>query len=133
MRCSRWSTQYLIPPILYGAVPAVKHERSRHARALTLISSRSPFPLCPDQNKGSRDRLFAALEIGGPFLRPSRSIASRDDLGKLELKRCLKILHACGLLTDLSATLASINIIYGFIDMIFKNSTGNTLDTPHNP
>jgi hypothetical protein len=86
----------------------VKYERCRHARALKFISSRSPFPLCLDQNKRSRVRLFAALEIGGPFLRPSRSIASADDLSKLELKQCLRILHTCGLAIDLSVTLASI-------------------------
>jgi hypothetical protein len=46
----------------------------------------------------------------------------------------VKILHACDLATDLSATLASIkDIMEGFMDMMFKDSAGNTFDTPAQP
>ncbi|KAI3573781.1 hypothetical protein IWW34DRAFT_855410 [Fusarium oxysporum f. sp. albedinis] len=84
---------------------------SRPFLSITATPS-AALSFCPDQDIRSRscDRLFAALGSGGLFLRSFRSIASAHDINKLELKRCLRILNACDLATDLYATLSSIKI-----------------------
>ncbi|KAM5341896.1 hypothetical protein ACJ41O_014927 [Fusarium nematophilum] len=90
-----------------------------------LIDSRSPSPE-PRSTKRSRSHLFAALEKGDPLLREPRTINSADDLDELELKRCFEILHACGAVTDPTATLATTrDTMEGFLDAVFKGWTGN--------
>ncbi|KAH6886414.1 hypothetical protein B0T10DRAFT_563610 [Thelonectria olida] len=107
-----------------------KRERSNEP---ILISSRSPSPP-PRSSKRSRDRVFAALEHGNPFLKGPRSIQSADDLDEIELKRCFEILHACAISTDPAATLSSTReTMEGFLDAVFKEWTGDAAEDPVKP
>lgn len=90
-----------------------------------LIDSRSPSPE-PRSTADSRQRLFASLEHGDYVLHDARPIETADDLDDIELKRCFDILHACGLATDASTTLASTSdTMEDFLNAVFNGWTGN--------
>ncbi|KAM0415942.1 hypothetical protein ACHAPT_013095 [Fusarium lateritium] len=110
---------------------SIKREQPSTPGGSILVSSRSPSP-APRSTKRSRDRLFAALQLGNPLLRGPRTITTADNLDELELKRCFEILHACGAATDPSATLMSTrDTMEGFLDAVFKDWTGNVdVDLP---
>ncbi|KAH6954841.1 hypothetical protein DER45DRAFT_633296 [Fusarium avenaceum] len=90
-----------------------------------LINSRSPSPE-PRSTADSRQRLFASLENGEYVLHDARSIETANDLDDMELKRCFDILHACGLATDASTTLASTSdTMEDFLNAVFNGWAGN--------
>ncbi|RSL59686.1 hypothetical protein CEP54_007152 [Fusarium duplospermum] len=106
----------------------IKREPPSTPGGSILVSSRSPSP-APRSTKRSRDRLFAALQLGNPLIRGPRTISTADHLDELELKRCFEILHACGAATDPSASLMSTrDTMEGFLDAVFKEWTGNFED-----
>ncbi|KAM6517822.1 hypothetical protein FSOLCH5_006590 [Fusarium solani] len=106
----------------------IKREQPSTPGGSILVSSRSPSP-APRSTKRSRDRLFAALQLGNPLIRGPRTITTADHLDELELKRCFEILHACGAATDPNATLMSTrDTMEGFLDAVFKEWTGNFED-----
>ncbi|KAF4426567.1 hypothetical protein F53441_14124 [Fusarium austroafricanum] len=113
-----------IPPPSYADLPAVKQEDPTAGEPI-LIDSRSQTPE-PRSNADSRDRLFAALELGDYTLRKPRSITTSDDLDDAELKRCFEILHACGLATDENSTRAETrDTMEGFLNAVFKEWAGD--------
>ncbi|KAH7151955.1 hypothetical protein B0J13DRAFT_419973, partial [Dactylonectria estremocensis] len=53
---------------------------------------------------------------------------------EVELKRCFEILHACAIVTDLTATLTSTReTMEGFLNAALKEWTGNLADDPAKP
>ncbi|KAF5006933.1 hypothetical protein FDECE_6709 [Fusarium decemcellulare] len=107
---------------------SIKRELSQAATGPIIVSSRSPSPT-PRSSKRSREQLFAVLAAGNPVTCKPRRIASADDLDERELKRCFEILHACGVATDPTATLASTkDTMEGFLDAVFRDWTGNLDD-----
>ncbi|KAM0355131.1 hypothetical protein ACHAPU_000991 [Fusarium lateritium] len=93
-----------------------------------VIDSRSPSPESRS-SVDSRQRLFHSLELGEYVLRDARSIETADDLDEVELKRCFDILHACGLATDSTTTLASTrDTMEDFLNAVFGHWTGNDGD-----
>ncbi|KAF4472805.1 hypothetical protein FALBO_286 [Fusarium albosuccineum] len=109
-------------------VGSIKRELSQTAPGPIIVSSRSPSP-APRSSKRSREQLFAALATGNFVTCKPRRIASADDLDERELKRCFEILHACGVATDPTATLASTkDTMGGFLDAVFRDWTGNLDD-----
>lgn len=123
-------TSTLRPPEVFPA-PSSSHlivkreEPNTEPAEPILIDSCSPSPKSRS-TADSRQRLFASLEHGEYILRDARSIDTADDLDDIELKRCFDILHACGLATDASTTLASTSdTMEDFLNAVFNGWTGN--------
>ncbi|KAF4986143.1 hypothetical protein FGRMN_10967 [Fusarium graminum] len=121
----------LRPPVLFqpqsSSYHVVKREEQESDPIEPIdIDSRSPSPE-PRSSVDSRQRLFHSLELGEYVLRDARSIETADDLDEVELKRCFDILHACGLATDLTTTLASTrDTMEDFLNAVFGHWTGNS-------
>ncbi|KAI6758781.1 hypothetical protein HG530_011021 [Fusarium avenaceum] len=123
-------TSTLRPPEVFPA-PSSSHlivkreEPNVEPAEPILINSRSPSPE-PRSTADSRQRLFASLENGEYVLHDARSIETANDLDDMELKRCFDILHACGLATDASTTLASTSdTMEDFLNAVFNGWAGN--------
>ncbi|KAF5666646.1 hypothetical protein FHETE_6145 [Fusarium heterosporum] len=123
----------LCPPVLFQPQRSSYYVAKREESELDptepiIVSSRSPSPE-PRSTIDSRQRLFHSLELGEYVLRDARSIETADDLDEVELKRCFDILHACGLATDSTTTLASTrDTMEDFLNAVFGHWNGSSGD-----
>lgn len=124
------ATSTLRPPEVFTApssshLIAKREDPDAEPTEPILIDSRSPSPELRS-TADSRQRLFASLEHGDYVLHDARPIETANDLDDIELKRCFDILHACGLATDASTTLASTSdTMEDFLNAVFNGWTGN--------